>query len=74
MRPSDCVAALDSANGENAQRDEDMHTAIERARQAQEREPVRLVIEPADAEAERALLAEFEQAVADGTLVEVGRR
>jgi hypothetical protein len=41
------------------------------ARQAQEREPVRFVIEPVDAEAEAALLAEVEQLVAVGVLVEV---
>jgi hypothetical protein len=51
-----------------------VHTLIEGARQAQECEPVRFVIEPADAGAERALVAEFEKAVADGVAAEVDSR
>jgi hypothetical protein len=47
-----------------------LHEAIER--RAQEREPVRFVIEPEDAEAEAALVAEVEQLVAEGVLVERG--
>jgi hypothetical protein len=48
-----------------------LHSMIERARQAQEREPVRFVIEPVDGEAEAALLAEVDELLAEGVLVEV---
>jgi hypothetical protein len=50
---------------------DDLHSMIERARQAQAREPVRFVIEPEDAEAEEALLAEVEELLDEGKLDEV---
>jgi hypothetical protein len=53
---------------------DDLHSMIERARQAQEREPVRFVIEPVDADAEAALLGEAHQLVIEGVLVEIKPR
>lgn len=67
--PEETERLLEKVEGANG-RGEDVLDVIEEARRAQEREPVRFVIEPEDAEAEAALIAEAEQFVAEGVLVE----